>query len=463
MLTVLLASRNLLRNYRRSLMTLLAIIVGVQAILMFGGFASDIRLGLETSYVQRSGHLQIQRQGYFRFGAGDPAAYSITDYRAIIERLKHDPVLGPMLNVITPTLLISGIAGNFKAGVSKPVAARGGVVEELNRMRRWNDYEFRRAHWPALALMGTGADAATIGEGVARVLQLCVPLKVADCELPPPIPREHGDALPDDIAGLADKEAPGVEEKSDTMIQLLAATTGGAPNVAQLQVVKTERQATKEADDGMLSMHLPAAQRLLFGKDPPGVTAILVQLHHTADMPVARARLSELLKEPEVAEPLEFLDFQTINPFYGQTVAMFDTILGFIAMMIVVIVTFTVGNTMNMAIMERTVEIGTVRALGLRRAATRRLFLSEGLMLGAAGALSGVLIALALAFVINHSGMGWVPPGGTVLVPIAVRVWGQTQLIAATLIGLMIVAGISAWWPARTAARMPIVDALRHA
>jgi putative ABC transport system permease protein len=41
-------------------------------------------------------------------------------------------------------------------------------------------------------------------------------------------------------------------------------------------------------------------------------------------------------------------------------------------------------------------------------------------------------------------------------------VWGENALISGTLIGLIVVATLSAWFPARRAARMNIVDALRH-
>jgi hypothetical protein len=58
-------------------------------------------------------------------------------------------------------------------------------------------------------------------------------------------------------------------------------------------------------------------------------------------------------------------------------------------------VLFTVGNTMSTAVIERTVEIGTLRAMGLRRGGIRRLFVCEGLLLGLVGAALGVLIAAA--------------------------------------------------------------------
>jgi putative ABC transport system permease protein len=45
---------------------------------------------------------------------------------------------------------------------------------------------------------------------------------------------------------------------------------------------------------------------------------------------------------------------------------------------------------------------------------------------------------------------------------LTVRVWGETRLIFGTAIGLAVIAMISAWLPARRAANMQIVDALRH-
>jgi putative ABC transport system permease protein len=103
-----------------------------------------------------------------------------------------------------------------------------------------------------------------------------------------------------------------------------------------------------------------------------------------------------------------------------------------------------------------------LRAVGLRRSGVRRLFVCEGVLLGLIGALIGVVTALVLAWLINHSGLTWLPPGQVDRTPLAVRVWGETRLIVTSAAGLIIVAAVSAWWPARRAAQMNIVEALRH-
>jgi putative ABC transport system permease protein len=156
------------------------------------------------------------------------------------------------------------------------------------------------------------------------------------------------------------------------------------------------------------------------------------------------------------------LDFRELNPFFVQTVQMFDTIFGFIFVLIAAIVLFTVGNTMSTAVMERTVEIGTIRALGLRQRGVQRMFVIEGLILGVAGALAGVVFAIVTSGLINRMGLTWLPPGSGERLPLLLRVWGETPTIVGTTLGLMLIATFSAWWPARRASRLVIVDALRH-
>lgn len=459
--TFSLALRNLLRNRRRSLTTLLAMMIGICAVLIFGGYARNSIYALQTGYVQVHGHLQIQHKNYFLYGSGNPAAYGIPDYQRIIAVVKHDPVLAPLLTVVTPKLQLGGIAGNFAAGVSTNVIASGIVVGEQNQMRQWDDYG-SLSYSPQFALTGTGADAVVIGTGVARMLQLCVPLKVDNCP-PAPMPSTGDErAAPDDITALSALEGNQASSASPTRIEMLAANVHGAPNVVSLNVVKAENWGFKEFDDTVLIMHLAQAQRLIFGGAVPQVTAIQIQLRHTAQMAAATERLTQLLASTFKDEPLEILDFETLTPIYGQSIRFFDSVFGFIAALIGVIVLFTVGNTMSMAVVERTVEIGTLRAIGQRRAGIRSLFMCEGLLLGVLGAVLGVLTALLVASLINHSGLTWTPPGYVYAYPLKVRVWGDIGLILGSAIGLVIVAVVSAWWPANRAAKLMIVDALRH-
>jgi putative ABC transport system permease protein len=459
--TLRLALRNLLRNRRRSLMTLFAMVIGAVTILLFGGYSRNITYGLQTGYVHRSGHLQIQHKDYFLYGTGNPAAFGIAHYQHVMDVVSRDQVLAPMLRVVTPTLSLGGIAGNFAASVSRTVVGTGVVVENQNRMLEWNDYHLPFEIRPA-ALSGTPDDAVVVGNGVARVLQLCKALAVANCTQPGTA-RPEGPDVPADIAALSADAKPIAEAALDEpRIELLAANVHGAPNVASLRVFKAVNQGIKEFDDIYVGLHLAQAQRLVYGADPPQATAVVLQLAHTRQIPAARARLEQLLATTLKEEPLEVQDFETLNPFYGQAINLFAAIFGFMALLIGAIVLFTVSNTMSMAVVERTTEIGTLRAVGLRRSGIRRLFICEGALLGLIGALVGVALALALALLINESGLTWLPPGQVDRTPLTVRVWGETRLMLGAAAGLVLVAALSAWWPARRAAQMNIVDALRH-
>jgi putative ABC transport system permease protein len=478
-----LALRNLKRNRRRSITTLAAIVVGTVAILLFGGYTRNIRYGLQMGFVRSSGHLQIQHKDYFLYGSGDPAAYGIADYQRVMDIVRHDPVLAPMLTVVTPILQLGGIAGNFDAGVSRTVIATGSDVEGQNELRKWNDFGFPGTPEP-LALTGTEPNAAVVGEGVARVLQLCGPLHVPRCAAPGAsrlaVETASSAPLPQDVAELSNAEALGTgdprqstqqspqspqatQNPQNTRIELLAATARGAPNVASLSVVKAESQAVKELDDIYVALHLEQAQRLIYGRDPPQVTAIILQLHHTGQIPAARARLEQLLATSLKDQPLEVHDYETLNPYYGQTVGFFGAIFGFISILIGVIVLFTVGNTMSMAVVERTPEIGTLRAIGLRRSGVRKMFMAEGMLLGIGGSILGIIVALILAFLINHGGVTWTPPGRVDAVPLTVRVWGEPAPMIDVVIALTLVTLISSWVPSRRGARINIVAALRHA
>jgi putative ABC transport system permease protein len=90
------------------------------------------------------------------------------------------------------------------------------------------------------------------------------------------------------------------------------------------------------------------------------------------------------------------------------------------------------------------------------------MFVCEGMLLGVIGSLLGVSIALVVSWIINHSGLTWTPPGYVYAYPVKTRVWGETGLILSSMIGMVIVAIVSAWWPANRASKMVIVDALRH-
>jgi len=140
--------------------------------------------------------------------------------------------------------------------------------------------------------------------------------------------------------------------------------------------------------------------------------------------------------------------------------AFFAFLFSFVVIVLATIVLFTVVNTMSMVVMERVDEIGTVRALGLQRSSIRWQFLLEGCLLGALGATAGVAVACGIALGVNSSELTWSPPTAGGQVPLKLLISGT--LAAGTWLVLVLLASVASLLPANRAARMNIVDALRH-
>ncbi len=116
-------------------------------------------------------------------------------------------------------------------------------------------------------------------------------------------------------------------------------------------------------------------------------------------------------------------------------------------------------NTMVMAVLERTREIGVMRAVGAKRATVRRLFTFEASLLGFIGGVCGIvlgfgLIQLANIFINIQLAENGVASRNIITLPL----WLILTVVAATtVIGML--AGL---YPAHRAANMDPVEALRH-
>jgi putative ABC transport system permease protein len=463
-----LAWRNVHRNSRRSALTLVALAVGAMAILLFGGYVNDTVEGLQTSTVRSYGHLQVVRRDYLDFGRGNPARFAIKDYEGLMARIRSDPELAPMLAVVTPVLDLEGVAGNFAAGSSTNFSGQAVVPSDHARQLAWDG--FGKGIAPRrTALADHAPDAGVIGLGMAQLLSMCDVLQLDRCKrrAAPPAGTDPGRGAPEplapDIAALARQQAQSnaAARAGGAVVDLLAASPTGMPNVVRLRVAQAEQQAIREVDRMYVAMPLALGQRLVFGQGERAVTAIVVQLRHTEQMAAAARRLQQLAGVR--AAGLEVLTFRDVSPVYDQIVATYRTIFQFIACLMAAVTLFSVANAVNMAISERTGEIGTLRSLGFQRGAIRSIFLAEGVLLGSIGALLGSLLAIALAIAVNASRIMWTPPGRTQAIPVFIEISSNPSLVLLTVAGLTVVASLSALVPATRASRLEVTEALRHA
>ncbi|MGD9676114.1 MAG: ABC transporter permease [Candidatus Bipolaricaulia bacterium] len=117
-----------------------------------------------------------------------------------------------------------------------------------------------------------------------------------------------------------------------------------------------------------------------------------------------------------------------------------------------------VMNTMFTSVLERTKDIGVMKAVGAKNRHVLAIFLIEsgsiGLLGGVVGTIAGLGFTALGCWVINT----FFPIAGGVTFPFV----ASPILIVATLIGSFAVGALSGLWPARRGARMPVVDALRY-
>jgi len=145
-----------------------------------------------------------------------------------------------------------------------------------------------------------------------------------------------------------------------------------------------------------------------------------------------------------------------------QQLAIFNiigAILGGIGGIALVVAAVGVINTMVMSILERTREIGVMRAVGARRSTISRLFTFEASLLGLFGGVLGILIAYALTLVgnpiINHQLKGNGISSSNIL---SMPPW----LIVSVLVGTTIIGMLAGLYPAQKAAKLNPVEALHY-
>ena len=119
----------------------------------------------------------------------------------------------------------------------------------------------------------------------------------------------------------------------------------------------------------------------------------------------------------------------------------------------VVVSILGVVNTLAMSVLERTREIGVLRALGSSRWQVRLTMLDESLLITVAGAIAGIALG-ALIAVVWISGLGSLLPGISFHAPLG--------SIAAIVVAAVLLGTLASVLPARRAARLKPVEALSY-
>ena len=330
-----LALRNLLRQPRRSAMAVAAVTFGIVALILASGFIEWIYFDFRESTIHAHlGHLQVVRPGYHRAGKSDPFAYLLPASGVALDMLAKEPGVV----AVAPRLSFSGLVSYGETTIS------------------------------------------FVGEGISpgRETELSRSLIVAE-----------GTTLRDDdprgvLFGLGLARNLGV--KIGDQVVLVVSKPSGGINAAELTVRGLFSTVTKAYDDSALRLPIDTARQLL---GVQGAHAWVVLLDDTRRTEAVTASLRSQLPPRE----FQVVPWYELADVYNKTVSLFSKQVEVVRVIIAAIIVLSITNTMMMGVMERTGEIGTSLALGVRRRGILGLFICEGAILGIFGESSGSFLA----------------------------------------------------------------------
>ncbi len=413
MILARLALRNLLRQRRRTALTLLVVVAGFLALSLAGGFMAQTFQGLSDGAIRGGlGHLQILPPGALDGDEAQSLEKALPDGEALAATLRRDPAVAEVL----PRISFMGLLSNGP----KSVAFLGTAVDPVLEPRHMASAEALKDGAKAPGGAGSrwlGADPAAreviLGVGLARALGASV----------------------------------------GSSLTLMSTTRDGALNAVDVEVVGLQDLGLRELNDRFLAVSLATAGQLLDAG--PARSRLSLILKRPGDVEAEQARLQAQLPGTVVKPWFE------LASFYRQVKLLYFAIFGFMGLVLFFVVLLATVNTLLMSVMERVREFGVLRAMGLQPRQLLALLQWEGAFLGLFGSALGLAATLLLRAGLNalHLQMP-APPGTSHGYELNIHLVPAVYLFVA--LGLQATLQVSALFPGLKAARLRIVEALRH-
>ncbi|SDW62084.1 ABC transporter permease [Nitrosomonas europaea] len=398
----------MLRQKRRSTISIGSITLGMVALILASGFIEWIYQDMRESTIHSQlGHLQIIKPGYFEAGKADPYRFLFSD--DLEQDLLENPTLqnsNHLIKTIVPRLSFSGLISHGDATLS----FIGEGVDPQEQVYFGNALKISTGS----NLSADHPDHLIMGEGLARNLGVTV---------------------------------------GDQVVLLVNTATGGI-NAVEMTIDGLFSTVTKSYDDNALRLPISTAQQLLRTQ---GAHSWVVLLNDTHQTDAALAALRNTLSQ----DRFEIVPWYQLADFYNKTTVLFTKQVQAIKLIIALIILLGISNTMTMNVVERTGEIGTAMALGVKKFDILRQFLCEGALIGGIGGALGILIGWLLAAIISSIGIPMPPPPGMARGYTGEILLTSNMVLEALALAILTTL-IASVYPAWKASRMQIVDALRH-
>jgi putative ABC transport system permease protein len=404
---LLLAFRNIFRNRRRTLMTLMMVGGGVAGLVLVGGYFQYMTDSLRENTINNGlGHLQIFTAEHFQRDEDRVLDTGIDRWRQLAATVRT----GGHVRGVAPRIDFYGMVSNG----TKAVGFMGSAVDP--QAEESLGFTTSISSGRNLDLKPSGEVEALIGAGLAKSMKV-------------------------DVGGG---------------LTVLAMTSDGALNGVDVQIVGLVKTGIAEMDERYLRITLPAAQRLL---QSDRITKLVAGLDKTQNTSLAYDELAPRLKGS--SQPLVLKKWTELATYYIQVSTLFNGIFFFMGIIVFFMVLMSSVNTLLMSMFERTREIGTMLAMGTPRSWVMALFVAEATLLGVAGSIVGVVAGNLIATLVNAAGLTMPPPPGfTESVPF--RVLHVPSLMIGSSLLVILSLALASIIPAIRSSRLQIAEALAH-
>ena len=144
-----------------------------------------------------------------------------------------------------------------------------------------------------------------------------------------------------------------------------------------------------------------------------------------------------------------------INQFFN----IFQAILVSFGGIAVVVACLGMFNTLTVMLLEKTREVGFMKSLGARKKYIYRLFILESIIIGLLGSISGIIGGVSIGYILNMTVMNMAQSSGNEPVPIF---YTPILLIVSVVVTAVVISIVTGFYPARHAAKINPLDALRY-
>ena len=401
--TLRIAARNVVRNRRRSLFTLLAMFLALSVMVMVRGMLNAMNASVRDNLVAgQLGALQVHRSGYLKAITAGPLDLDVPADAAFLARLRALP----HVVAVAPRIPFAGtVHAHDRSGFALFFAVD--PVEEAKVCpQRFSSLVSGRALGP-----GAPAGALLTPQLLARV-------------------------------GAAQGEH----------VDLLGADRDGVLNAVEVEVTGTVADAgVMVAEKKVLYLPLAVATELL--RMPGRATELAIAVDEYAHVDAVAASLRAAL-----GPDYQVSTWHDLIRFVDDTMEKQDIAVSWVANTFLLVALLGIANTMLISVRQRTREIGTMMAVGMRRRQILGLFLVEAAILGLSGGALGIAAAGALVHHFGAVGIQMRVTGGTSVFEL------RPYLTTGWVIGTFLIAALgitlAALYPALRASRLRPIEAL---